>query len=67
MPSSRQSLGSVMPPLRRFAGVDRLRPMPLPWHPTISSLGLTEIAIIDTTDPTKGSLSISGQGGFSDT
>jgi uncharacterized phage protein gp47/JayE len=30
-------------------------------------IGLTEIAIINTTDPAKGSLSISGQGGFSDT
>jgi uncharacterized phage protein gp47/JayE len=30
-------------------------------------IGLTEIAVIDTTDPAKGSLGISGQGGFSDT
>ncbi len=30
-------------------------------------VGLTEIAVIDATDPSKGSLTISGQGGFSDT
>jgi hypothetical protein len=30
-------------------------------------VGPTEIALIDTSDPAKGSLSISGQGGFSDT
>jgi uncharacterized phage protein gp47/JayE len=30
-------------------------------------ISMTEIAVVNTTDPAKGSLSVSGQGGFSDT